>query len=104
MKQDQPGELDLPKDFDVEESDGSSNKEEHDIVNAGYVETWQQLVFFEKARVRSNITRIVITVWAICTTVSLIRFIMTGDVILLGSPALLMVPLQVVLKFYFKSD
>lgn len=101
---DLPGEFDLPEGFEVDEVNASSSEEEQDVVDAGYVGIWEQLIFAEKVRVRPYLSSIVISVWAICAIASLIRFIMTGDFLFLGSPALLLAPLNRVLKFYFKSD
>ncbi len=104
MQEDHAQEFDLPDDFNIEEIETFLDEEELEIVHAGNVETWEQLKFSEKVRVRPYITGIVLAVWAICTTASIIRFIMTGDFLFIGSPALLIAPLNTILKFYFRSD
>src|SRR2546425_13236590 len=94
----------LPEDFDIEEIEASSVGEAHTTIHMGTVETWRQPKVSEKESVRPYITGIVVLVWAICTTASLIRFIMTGDFVLMGSPTVLLAPLYPILKYYFKSD
>ena len=89
------------KDFDIAEVTKTSNDEDTNIVNAGEIETWERLQV-EKAKIRPYITGIVISLWAICTIVGLIRWDTTGDIsLLIGSPVLLIFPLRNVLKFYF---
>jgi hypothetical protein len=104
MDEDFSQEFNLPKDFNIEEIEVPEEEKSHDIVFAGTVELWKQLELSEKAKVRPYIASIVISLWAIGTSLCLIRFLMTGDFIFISPSTLLTVPIATILKFYFRSD
>jgi hypothetical protein len=93
---------DLPQDFDVEEVSDASD-EADTVVYAGHVEPWEIVQFAEKAKARSYITGIVISIWAIGIIASAIKMFLTGNLLLLVPPALVSVPMYIVLRFYFRS-
>ncbi len=95
-------EIELPQDFDIEEVPTASN-EATEIVHAGTVEIWRMLEFAEKAKIRPYITSIIISVWAAGIIASALRFLITGNFLLILPPALISAPLYIILKFYFRS-
>lgn len=90
---------------DIEEASTDSDKEDTNVVHAGNVEVWKRLSFNEKAKARPFITSIVLLLWVICTVAGVMRWVGVGDITLLAiSPALIIVPVGVVLKFYYVKE
>lgn len=102
MEESHRQDFDLPEDFDIKEVSNALD-EANDVVYAGTVETWKMLEFAEKAKARPYITGIVLSVWAISIIGSAFRLLITGNFLLIIPPALISVPLYIVLKFYFWS-
>ncbi len=102
MENDYQNEGSLPQDIDVEEVSDASD-EANTVVYAGHVETWEILQFAEKAKARPYITGIVISIWTIGVIASAIKMFLTGNLLLLVPPALISVPMYIVLRFYFRS-
>jgi hypothetical protein len=104
MQKDHGQEFDpsAPENFDVEEVSNASD-EANDVVFAGIVETWELLELSEKAKLRPYIAGTVISIWAISLIASALRLLSTGSFLLLVPAAIILVPLYIVLKFYFKS-
>lgn len=102
MQGDRPDQDDLPEDFDIEEVSNASD-EASDALYEGTVDTWKMLEFAEKAKVRPYITGIVLSAWAFGILASALRFMITGNYLLIIPPALISVPLYIILKFYFRS-
>ena len=102
MEESDHQEIDLPEDFDVEEVTPTSN-EAKEIVHAGTVENWRMLEFAEKAKFRPYIARIIIWVVAAGIIASALRFLITGNFLLILPPALISAPLYIILKYYFRS-
>jgi hypothetical protein len=100
----------LPKDFDIEAVPAASD-EEQDILHLGPVNTWNRGTLNkwkeeehkEKAKARPYISIIVISVWAVCISVSVFKALITGNFLLIIPPALISVPLYIILRFYFTS-
>src|SRR5260221_13828774 len=102
MEENPHQEIELPQDFDIEEAPTASN-EATEIVYAGTVESWRMLEFAEKAKIRPYITGIILSVWVIGIIASALRFLITGNFLLILPPALISAPLYIILKFYFRS-
>ncbi|SRR6266567_2307864 len=102
MENDFQEEGDLPLDFDVEEVSDATD-EADTVAYAGHVETWETLQFAEKAKARPYITGVVISIWAIGIIGSALKMFLTGNLLLLVPPALISVPMYIVLRFYFRS-
>jgi len=101
LKMPRPQDFSQVQNFDVEDVEASSGKEEQNVVNAGEIETWKRLEI-EKAKARPYITGVAMSIWVIWTIVGLIRCAIAGDIsLLISSPALLVLPLSKVLNFYF---
>jgi len=98
----------FPKSFeknDIEEVELSSKEDKNDMRHFGVVETWKRPEVSERAKARPYIASVVMFLWVIGTTVGLIRFIAVGDIsVLIYSPVVLMVPVKVILDFYFKRE
>ena len=92
----------LPEDFDVEEAFDTSD-EADDVVFAGTVRPWEMQEYSEKAKARPYITGVVLSTWSISVIASALRFLLTSDFLLFIPPALIAVPLYLVLRFYYKS-
>ncbi len=97
-------------DDNIKEVEAGLFGDEKDVVNLGEVGSWelsevyeQVLLASEKAKVRSYVTCIVVTAWAICSGVCLLRLILTGDFALIGLPTLVTIPMSIILRFYYKS-
>jgi len=95
-------EIELPEDFDIDEVPPASN-EATEIVHYGTVEIWRIHEFAEKAKVRPYITSIIISVWAAGIIASALRFLITGNFLLILPPAFISAPLYIILKYYFRS-
>src|SRR5947209_4891073 len=95
----------LPQSLDIEEVQHSSDDEKLSAINGGTVETWKRLTFAqiaEKSRARPYITGLIMSIWAIWTIAGLIRCLTAGDTSLLISSPLWLIPVRVVLKFYYR--
>jgi hypothetical protein len=97
-------------DDDIEEVEAGLFGSENDVVNFGEITSWelsevyeQLLLASEKAKIRRYVTGIVVSLWTICTSVCLIRLILTGDLTLIGLPTLISIPMAIILKFYYRS-
>lgn len=107
MKEDNWQEVNLPegveppKEFDLVDAEICS--EENDFLYAGQVKAWQQRELSEKAKIRPYITSAVILLWFISTTVSALSGLTTGNFLLIVPPILIIGPLYIVLKFYYRS-
>lgn len=102
MDRDNQEEIDSPKNFDLEEASNASNESDN-VVYAGTVEMWKLQELSEKAKLRPYITCTVISVWAISLIASALRLLSTGNFLLLVPAAIILVPLCIVLRFYFRG-
>ena len=90
------------EDFDINEVSDVSDQADA-IVFAGTVGSWEMQEYSEKAKARPYITGIVLSTWSISVIASALRFLLTSDFLLFIPPALIAVPLYLVLRFYYKS-
>ena len=95
-------EIEPAKDFDISEVSPASY-DVTEVIDAGTVEPWRMLEYVEKAKVRPYITGIVLSVWVTSIVASAIRFLITGNFLLIIPSALLCGPLYILMKFYFRS-
>lgn len=94
--------VDCSEDFDVEEVTDASD-EPSDIVNGGTIEDWRMLEFTEKIQARPYIAGVVLSTWSIAVIASIIKLLIAGNFLFAVPPALISVPLCIVLKYYFSS-
>lgn len=108
MSQDQHYKAVLPRELEVKDVSNDSsgsltlNEQEH-VIYGGIVEEWKALEFSERKKARPYLVSIVVVVWAISVIASAFRLVVAGNVLLAIPPALVSVPLNTVLKFYFKG-
>src|SRR6266851_3557498 len=95
-------EISLSEDFDIAEVTNIPDETDN-VVDAGNIEDWKLLELSEKAKARPFITGIIVSVWTVGIVMSAIRFLMTGNFLLVIPPALISAPLYMVLKFYYRS-
>src|ERR1700730_4653314 len=95
-------EISLPEDFDIVEV-ANVPDETDSVVDAGNIKNWKMLELSEKAKARPFITGIIVTVWGVGIVMSAIRFLITGNFLLVIPPALISAPLYIVLRFYYRS-
>jgi hypothetical protein len=102
MQNESHNEISLPEDFDITEV-AHIPVETNNIIDAGNIEDWKRLELSEKAKARPFITGIIVSVWAAGRVVSAIRFLITGNFLLVIPPALISAPLYIILRFYYRS-
>ena len=102
MQDESQHEIDLPEDFDITEVANIPDRTDS-IINAGNIKDWRMLEFSEKTKARPFITGIIVTVWGVGIVMSAIRFLITGNFLLVIPPALISAPLYIVLRFYYRS-
>src|SRR5690348_16934589 len=93
-----------PKDFDISEIESSTATTENDIIKAGVVPTWKPISNSdetERSTFRPKITVIMLLIWATAIFVGLIKYIATGDAMLFMGSNLLLIPVCIVLRFYY---
>ena len=93
-----------PKDFEINEIKVSQANGKNEIDEAGFVQTWKPIALpreTEKARLRPWITGITLFIWVVSIVVGLSRYLATGDATLFIGTNLLLLPICMVLRFYY---
>ena len=92
------------KEDDIAEVDDDTETEEDSTIHGGTVKPWKRIESSSFTRARLYIAGIILAIWSIGVIVGLARYAATGDLsILVYSPPALMVPLVLVLRYFFQK-